>query len=147
MGTALCIYKHTHTVYLYKYACIYLYYSLKYVHVCVCIYICSFKRLFCRRSLFQIYQSRRGGCGGAFARLRRWCPAGSPSPAWCRRLWWPTARSAGSTQGRHIMMLQKISISNKCCPFQLYIHQRFKVSTRIWSSTTVFNIDDNQKYL
>ncbi len=33
MGTALCIYKHTHTVYLYKYACIYLYYHLKYVHV------------------------------------------------------------------------------------------------------------------
>ncbi len=45
------------------------------------------------------------------------------------------------------MMLQKTSISNKCCPFQLYIHQRFKVSTRIWSSTTVFNIDDNQKNL
>ncbi len=42
-------------------------------------------------------------------------------------------------------MLQKIYISNKCYSFQLYIHQRIKVSTRIWSSTSVFNIDNNQK--
>jgi len=50
------------------------------------------------------------------------------------------------------IMLQKISISNKCWSFELSIHQSILkkicifVSTKIWSSTTVFNMgDDNRK--
>ncbi len=45
------------------------------------------------------------------------------------------------------IMLQKISISNKCCAFELSIHQKsyIMVSTKIWSSTAVFNIDKNLK--
>jgi len=43
-------------------------------------------------------------------------------------------------------MLQKISISNKCCSFELYIHQRIMkkgitIYTKILSSTSVFKID------
>ncbi len=38
------------------------------------------------------------------------------------------------------IMFQKISNSNKCCLFKLSIH---KYITKIWSSTTVFNIDYN----
>ncbi len=42
----------------------------------------------------------------------------------------------------------KKSISNKCCSFELSIHQRilkimYHISTKILSSTTVFNIDNN----
>ncbi len=39
-------------------------------------------------------------------------------------------------------MLQKISISNKCCPFELSMQKKkcIMVSTNILSSTTVFNI-------
>ncbi|MDN8907574.1 hypothetical protein Q0O77_14770, partial [Staphylococcus aureus] len=49
------------------------------------------------------------------------------------------------------IMLQKISISNKCCSFELSIHQRIlkkstTVSTKILSSTTVFNIDNNMTF-
>ncbi len=48
------------------------------------------------------------------------------------------------------IMLQKISISNKCCSFKL--HQRIlkkciKVSTKILSSTTVFNYNNNTCFL
>ncbi len=48
-------------------------------------------------------------------------------------------------------MLQKISISNKCCSFELSIHLwilKNKMSHgfhKILCSTTVFNIDNNQK--
>ncbi len=45
-------------------------------------------------------------------------------------------------------MLQKISISNKYCSFELYIHERQKsisVSTKILISTTGFSIDNDQK--
>jgi len=43
------------------------------------------------------------------------------------------------------IMLQTISISNKCCSFELSIHQRIlkkwiTVSAKLLSSTTVFNI-------
>ncbi len=50
------------------------------------------------------------------------------------------------------IMLQKISISNKCCSFEHSIHENnpnhdkcITVSTKTWSSTTVFDIDNNQK--
>jgi len=49
-------------------------------------------------------------------------------------------------------MLQKIFISNQCCSFKLYIHQRIltkekiMVSTKIRSSTTFYNIENNKKY-
>ncbi len=43
-----------------------------------------------------------------------------------------------------------ILVSNKCCSYELYIHQR--ILKQKWSrfsqnvsSTTVFNIDDNKK--
>ncbi len=48
-------------------------------------------------------------------------------------------------------ILQKISTLNKFCSFELSIHQRilknkmFTVSTQILCSTTVFNMDNNQK--
>ncbi len=46
-------------------------------------------------------------------------------------------------------MLQKISISNKCCLFVRSIYQRIlkkeSVSTKLLSSTIVFNIDNNKK--
>jgi len=46
------------------------------------------------------------------------------------------------------IMLQNVYISNKCYHFQLSINQRIlhlfiAVSTKILSSTTVFNINDN----
>lgn len=47
------------------------------------------------------------------------------------------------------IMLQKIVISNKCCSYEVPIHQvilknkRIMVSTNILKSTTVFKIDDN----
>jgi len=41
-------------------------------------------------------------------------------------------------------LLQNISISNKCCSFELESWKTcITVSTKIWSSTTVFNTDDN----
>ncbi len=45
---------------------------------------------------------------------------------------------------------QKISILNKCCSFELSINQRIlkksiTVSTKILSSTTIFNTDNNYK--
>ncbi len=49
------------------------------------------------------------------------------------------------------IMLQNIAISNKCCSLELSIHlwilknKMYHVSTKILSSTTVFNIDNNQK--
>ncbi len=45
---------------------------------------------------------------------------------------------------KSFIMLEKISVnSNKCCPFELSIHQRILKNT--FSGTTVFNIDNNQK--
>ncbi len=44
------------------------------------------------------------------------------------------------------IILQKVSISNKRCYFKLYSsNNRISVSTKIWSRTTFFDIDDNQK--
>jgi len=46
----------------------------------------------------------------------------------------------------------KTSIYNKCCSFELSIHRRIiqkcrlSVSTKILSSITVFNIDNNKKF-
>ncbi len=42
-----------------------------------------------------------------------------------------------------LIMLQKISISNERCSFELSIHQRI---LKISSSPTVFSIDDINKY-
>jgi len=39
----------------------------------------------------------------------------------------------------------KTSIYNKCCSFELLSVIRLSVSTKILSSTTVFNIDNNKK--
>ncbi len=41
-------------------------------------------------------------------------------------------------------MLQKISVSNKCYYFYISIH---KIILKIFSSTPVFNIDHNEKFL
>ncbi len=50
---------------------------------------------------------------------------------------------------KDIYMLQKISILNKCFPFELSIHpwilKNKMYHTKIFDITTVFNIDNNQK--
>ncbi len=49
------------------------------------------------------------------------------------------------TLNKSFLMLQKISISNKCSSFILSVYQNILikgVSTKIWSITTVFNIDN-----
>ncbi len=50
---------------------------------------------------------------------------------------------------KDIYMLQKISIPNKCFPFELSIHpwilKNKMYHTKIFDITTVFNIDNNQK--
>jgi len=42
-----------------------------------------------------------------------------------------------------VKITQKVSVSNKCCAFEL--KKSIMVSTKILSSTTVFNIDNNNK--
>jgi len=51
---------------------------------------------------------------------------------------------------KNILTLQNISILNKCCSFELSSYQRIlrtmiTASTKILSSTTVFNIDSKKK--
>jgi len=51
---------------------------------------------------------------------------------------------------KNILTLQNISILNKCCSFELPPYQRIlrtmiTASTKILSSTTVFNIDSKKK--
>ncbi len=55
---------------------------------------------------------------------------------------WKDALNWSKVTVKTFIMLQKISISNKyICSFELSIHQR-QFLQKIWSSTTVFNIDN-----
>ncbi len=51
------------------------------------------------------------------------------------------ALNASKVTVKTFIMLQKLSISKQCCS----LHQKITVSTKILSSTTVFNIDDNNQ--
>lgn len=92
-----------------------------------------------KSSLFQTCQHRKAVCGGVSAPQCRWCPADSPSPAWCRHLWWPGARSGESTHkdlistGAHLVKFrEKCTLPVSLCKknnwksFFLLVYQPFK---------------------
>ncbi len=62
-----------------------------------------------------------------------------------------TKKGCNKSDSNDIYNVTKISISNECCSFELFVHQRIlknkciMVSTNILSSTTVFDIDNNKK--